>query len=1082
MRLEPAIAVQSSVRVVAASAAAKGIGKGDDPRNRPGGNLPPPPEFNGDVEDPKVYRRYKAQVENWVLIAKNIIEPEEMGPRLFGALKDKAFDHVEDESPSTFAVKDGVDILLQKLAYFDQRPTVKPIKEQAATLFPLPLVPRNKYQGDKKFKPQYHNVHMTSTDGQREDDWPQEDHQLPPEPWHDDDYQDWPCPGGDGWNEEDYNDDYWSEHLPEALARNIHAAYVTFKQAHDRLNQANRARGYYNAKGSGKASGKGKSGKGFMFSASGKGKGKGRDSSKGQARRGMSLDDFERVTNCSARGEMGHWAGDRQCTAPAERGVIGIDRLRGYQITDGCRATVELLGPLASMWKLVETSRSLTLINRFSIKLYAYAISVRAEVQQAHFLAIDLPNVQLVESQSGHLAVRIDEWVFIIMMVDNRIYFIAGFIGQKRAFTKNDAAMVVVACMFEKSRRQKLAKSVFERRFPVMKILTDPALREISSLPDTRSGSSTRMAYFPNISQERTHPDSGEHVYTVPAGKFMECLCCGKVWKAAKYPVTVNHGNTTEAIFWNYHGARKKPGDRPGESLSAGQAKRYFGMAKTTYQNIILEKDVYDKRLNNSKFPRRSRRGFDLFEVFGGECGVAIHAADQASGWRMRALQPVDKLFGQDLKIQKQRQQVLETIDKWKPRLVIIQLPCTLWTLLNRNINYRDNTEVLERLRDEERCFLQFTRDIFNKQKHHGNRALLENPATADSWREDVIMELRRDNYECTSNMCMFGMIGKDGPPMKKLVRWLGTHPLLTQPRWRVIMNGVVDIMSRRSAGSANVAKDSEMWEQVDELVPWQILSIQPRTNQYLKSYNLLQFNGALETPAKIPYIGSFNLRVGLDFFGLMGAANATHLFLSILEMSGLLMVVAHWQSGRAEANITLWRHMAKRAIDDMQLIGPDDKKMLTAPINQSRIPGSITDPANSAVVHSAMTGDAELAERARVLTLADLAFTEYDRSESLKRSMLRLNRPCRGDYTAGDRVAFWRLPKTKKGKHYPARFIVATVIGPGGSGGPDDNNVWVQSSGHPILVSKEQLREARGTEMWAPDDADLAELRRAAQ
>eukprot|EP00959_Pyramimonas_sp_CCMP1952_P113846 2380461-Pyramimonas_sp.AAC.1 len=74
---------------------------------------------------------------------------------------------------------------------------------------------------------------------------------------------------------------------------------------------------------------------------------------------------------------------------------------------------------------------------------------------------------------------------------------------------------------------------------------------------------------------------------------------------------------------------------------------------------------------------------------------------------------------------------------------------------------------------------------------------------------------------------------------------------------------------------------------------------------------------------------------------------------------------------------------------------------------------------------------------------------------------MLRVNRPYRGDYAPGDRVVFWRQAKNKKGKQYPARFIVAAVVGPGGSGGGDDNNVWVQSSGHPILVSKEHLREA---------------------
>eukprot|EP00959_Pyramimonas_sp_CCMP1952_P189743 3969278-Pyramimonas_sp.AAC.1 len=43
----------------------KGRDPHDDPRSRPRGNLPPPPEFDGDMEDPKIFRRYKAQVENW---------------------------------------------------------------------------------------------------------------------------------------------------------------------------------------------------------------------------------------------------------------------------------------------------------------------------------------------------------------------------------------------------------------------------------------------------------------------------------------------------------------------------------------------------------------------------------------------------------------------------------------------------------------------------------------------------------------------------------------------------------------------------------------------------------------------------------------------------------------------------------------------------------------------------------------------------------------------------------------------------------------------------------------------------------
>ncbi|CAK0805200.1 unnamed protein product [Prorocentrum cordatum] len=218
-------------------ATAKGKTKGQDPLNRPRGNLPPPPEFSGELDDPTVFKCYKALVDNWVFIAENIIGPEEIGPRLFGALKDKAFEYVEDDAPSTFAVPNGVELLLQKLALFDQLPSVKigsamddffiwiiskqavlqakaveldipdpiiirqfmkssqldaktqatllmaagstfkwkPLKEQAATLFPLPLVPRNKYQGDRKWRPQLNSVNMANNDGQHDEVWHDEE-------------------------------------------------------------------------------------------------------------------------------------------------------------------------------------------------------------------------------------------------------------------------------------------------------------------------------------------------------------------------------------------------------------------------------------------------------------------------------------------------------------------------------------------------------------------------------------------------------------------------------------------------------------------------------------------------------------------------------------------------------------------------------------------------------------------------------------------------------------------------------------------------------------------------------------------
>ena len=44
------------------------------------------------------------------------------------------------------------------------------------------------------------------------------------------------------------------------------------------------------------------------------------------------------------------------------------------------------------------------------------------------------------------------------------------------------------------------------------------------------------------------------------------------------------------------------------------------------------------------------------------------------------------------------------------------------------------------------------------------------------------------------------------------------------------------------------------------------------------------------------------------------------------------------------------------------------------------------------------------------------------------------------------------------------------------------DSNIRAESSGHPILVSKEQLRDAQGTGLWTPSEEDLEELQRLAR
>ena len=108
--------------------------------------------------------------------------------------------------------------------------------------------------------------------------------------------------------------------------------------------------------------------------------------------------------------------------------------------------------------------------------------------------------------------------------------------------------------------------------------------------------------------------------------------------------------------------------------------------------------------------------------------------------------------------------------------MVLVEYPCTPWSILQRNVNFLDDPEALHRLQLADKPFLKLTKDIFDGQVRRGGHALTENPATADSQKEPEIQDLRQRFYETTSCMCRFGMRGRGGKLLRKRVRWIATH------------------------------------------------------------------------------------------------------------------------------------------------------------------------------------------------------------------------------------------------------------------------------------------------------------------
>ena len=233
------------------------------------------------------------------------------------------------------------------------------------------------------------------------------------------------------------------------------------------------------------------------------------------------------------------------------------------------------------------------------------------------------------------------------------------------------------------------------------------------------------------------------------------------------------------------HGQEQRRGDvaRFKEELTTrhllknGWKKRIRHSARKALMSSRASQELVRSKVADSKWPKKNFR-YDLVEIFGGSSMISIRAV---KGWGLKVIQPIDIRYGINLRHRRARRWMLQTLDRMNPRLAIVEFPCTPWSILQRNCNYRDDPQGLFERQEADRPFLKLTEDIFESQRKRQGHALAENPATAESHNQPEIRRLRERYWETTSCMCQFGMVGKRGLPMMKRVRWIATHPLFVE-------------------------------------------------------------------------------------------------------------------------------------------------------------------------------------------------------------------------------------------------------------------------------------------------------------
>ena len=106
---------------------------------------------------------------------------------------------------------------------------------------------------------------------------------------------------------------------------------------------------------------------------------------------------------------------------------------------------------------------------------------------------------------------------------------------------------------------------------------------------------------------------------------------------------------------------------------------------------------THQSRMMNG--PHTDVLSIDLLEIFAGRGRVS----ELAPRYGLRAVQPMDLKFGQDLKDEETKSHIRQTVRKLKPLLLLVAWPCTVWNLFSENLNYSHRMEELHQLRAEDR-------------------------------------------------------------------------------------------------------------------------------------------------------------------------------------------------------------------------------------------------------------------------------------------------------------------------------------------------------------------------------------------
>ena len=122
-----------------------------------------------------------------------------------------------------------------------------------------------------------------------------------------------------------------------------------------------------------------------------------------------------------------------------------------------------------------------------------------------------------------------------------------------------------------------------------------------------------------------------------------------------------------------------------------------------------------------------------------------------------------------------QRAKILEEIEVKKPRLVLVEFPCSKWSSLSKFNYHRPSKplgrEKLKKLREKEKPLVDFTEKVASLQIPRGDDILAENPENSDARELPSIKRLEASGSLSfvIGDQCRHGLVDRPVSPLESV-------------------------------------------------------------------------------------------------------------------------------------------------------------------------------------------------------------------------------------------------------------------------------------------------------------------------